>query len=242
MPPIAGVAQGAMILRDTLFAETTLETVDAVLGPKVQGSLYLDELFYDAPLDWFIFLSSMSCVVGNPGQSIYAGANMFMNALAAQRRQRGVPGSAVDIGAIMGNGSVTSKLSVAQQQYLYSQGNMWMSEHDFLTIFGEAVLASPPDSPLSVTAATGLRLQYGGDETHSIPWANNPIFQHLVLETGEAVAASASIAKQGVPIKAQLQDSKSMDEVFALLKGKQSIMWCGKAHNWCIRARGVNTV
>ncbi|KAI0470413.1 hypothetical protein GGR56DRAFT_149163 [Xylariaceae sp. FL0804] len=48
--PIAGVAQGAIVLQATMFADTTLETVDAILGPKVQGSIHLDELFHVAPL------------------------------------------------------------------------------------------------------------------------------------------------------------------------------------------------
>lgn len=218
MPPIAGVVQGAMVLSDTMFADTTLETVDTVLGPKVQGSIYLDEIFYSTPLDFFVFLSSVASTSGNPGQSIYAGANMFMNSLAAQRRKRGVPGSSVEIGAIMGNGSVTSKLSFQQQQYLFSVGNMWMSEQDFLTMFAEAVLASPPGSPQSVTTATGLRLHYSDDKP-DITWFSNPIFQHLVLETGNAMPATAGASKQGVPVKTQLLDAKSSEEVFSILKG-----------------------
>ncbi|KAK2051210.1 acetyl-CoA synthetase-like protein, partial [Colletotrichum caudatum] len=216
MPPIAGVVQGAMVLHDTMFTDTTIETVDTILGPKVRGSIYLDEIFHSTPLDFFVFLSSVASTTGNPGQSIYGGSNMFMNALAAQRRKRGVPGSSVEIGAIMGNGSVTSKLSYAQQKYLFSVGNMWMSEQDFLTMFAEAVLASHPESPQSVTTTAGLRLQYS-DEDPDITWFTNPIFQHLVRETGNSMPAAAGASRQGVPVKTMLQDAKTSEEVFAIV-------------------------
>ncbi|KAK1960815.1 PKS-NRPS hybrid [Colletotrichum sublineola] len=216
MPPIAGVVQGAMVLHDTMFADTTVETVNAILGPKVKGSIYLDDIFHSTPLDFFVFLSSVASTTGNPGQSIYGGSNMFMNALAAQRRRRGVPGSSVEIGAIMGNGSVTSKLSFAQQKYLFSVGNMWMSEQDFLTMFAEAVLASHPDSPQSVTTTAGLRLQYS-DEDPDITWFTNPIFQHLVLETGNTMPTATDASKQGVPVKTRLQDAKTSEEVFTIV-------------------------
>lgn len=219
MPPIAGVAQGAMVLCDTMFADTTIETVDTILGPKVSGSIHLDEIFYDTPLDWFVFLSSVVCTSGNPGQSIYAGSNMFMNSLAAQRRRRGVPGSSVEIGCIVGNGSVTSILSYEQQKYLFSVGNMWLSEQDFLTIFAEAVLASPPDSPHSVTTATGLRIHYSDDKPE-ITWFSNPIFQHLVLETGKEVLTNSGPSKHGVSIKNLLQHADNLDNIYKLLKGE----------------------
>ncbi|KAI6355345.1 copper-binding transcription factor [Pyricularia grisea] len=217
LPPIAGVVQGAMVLRDTMFAETTMETIETVLGPKVRGSIYLDEIFYSTPLDFFVFLSSVTSTSGNPGQSIYAGANMFMNSLAAQRRKRGVAGSSVEIGCIMGNGSVTSILSYEHQKYLFSVGNTWLSEQDFLTMFGEAVLASPPDSSDSVTSVTGLRLQFNDDKP-DITWFSNPIFQHLVLQSGNAMQTSLSVARQGTPVKTLLQDAKSSEEVLEILE------------------------
>lgn len=222
MPAIAGVAQGAMVLDDTTFADTTLETVETILGPKVQGSIHLDAIFHSAPLDWFVFLSSVVCTSGNPGQSIYAGANMFMNALAAQRRRRGVPASSVEIGAIVGNGSVTSKLSFERQKYLFSVGNTWMSEQDFLTMFAEAVLASPADSSQSVTAITGLRLHYS-DEKPDITWFSNPMFQHLVLETGKGASAGVNTSKHGEPVRAQLQGAKGSEEVYIILRGKYPV-------------------
>jgi hybrid polyketide synthase/nonribosomal peptide synthetase ACE1 len=67
-----------MVLHDTLFLDLTMERMEKVLKPKVNGAIYLDELFSHEPLDFFVFLSSMASVTGNPGQSAYAAANMFL--------------------------------------------------------------------------------------------------------------------------------------------------------------------
>ena len=158
MPPIAGVAQGAMVLQDMMFADMDIEAVEKVMKPKVNGSIYLDEIFHDSPLDFFIFFSSVAAISGNKGQSIYGAANTFMHALAAQRRQRGVAGSVIDIGCVMGNGYVTRELTEQQQQYLEEVGNIWLSEQDFLTIFAEAILTSSPNATETMGFLTGLKI------------------------------------------------------------------------------------
>ncbi|KAL8704420.1 MAG: hypothetical protein Q9201_002411 [Fulgogasparrea decipioides] len=208
MPPIAGVAQGAMVLQDMMFADMDLEAVERVMTPKVNGSIYLDEIFHDSPLDFFIFFSSVAAISGNKGQSIYGAANTFMHALANQRRQRGVAGSVIDIGCVMGNGYVTRELTEQQQNYLEEVGNVWLSEQDFLTIFAEAILASPPGATETMGFLTGLKIQSG--ESEKVSWSKNPIFQHLVQKTAVMAAAGASKA-EGLPLRQQLERAKAED-------------------------------
>jgi hybrid polyketide synthase/nonribosomal peptide synthetase ACE1 len=75
-PSVAGIANGAMVLKDKLFADMSYEDLNQVLRPKVLGSKHLDEIFGDQPLDFFILFSSLACVFGNVGQSNYAAANL----------------------------------------------------------------------------------------------------------------------------------------------------------------------
>ena len=56
-PPIAGVANGAMVLHDSLLANMSLGTMQEVLGPKIDGSNNLDQIFHEDNLDFFIMLS-----------------------------------------------------------------------------------------------------------------------------------------------------------------------------------------
>ncbi|KAL4795761.1 putative hybrid NRPS/PKS enzyme [Aspergillus venezuelensis] len=163
LPEIAGVCQGAMVLHDTLFQNLDMERTQKVLQPKVRGAQLLDELFHETPLDWFVFLSSMACITGSPGQSAYAAANQFLVGLAAERRRRGVAASTVHIGAILGTGYIARELNLAQQILLRKGGNNWMSERDFHQIFAEAVVASPPGPQTSPEYYTGLRQSLGID-------------------------------------------------------------------------------
>jgi hybrid polyketide synthase/nonribosomal peptide synthetase ACE1 len=45
LPSVGGVAQGAMVLQDTMISEMDLDRVQNVLRPKVNGSVYLTKYF-----------------------------------------------------------------------------------------------------------------------------------------------------------------------------------------------------
>ncbi|MFF0746330.1 type I polyketide synthase [Streptomyces sp. NPDC004111] len=66
---------------------------------KVTGAAHLDELLGDAPLDAFVLFSSGSAVWGGTGQAGYAAANAYLDALAQQRRVRGLAATSVAWGA-----------------------------------------------------------------------------------------------------------------------------------------------
>ncbi|KAI2612374.1 PKS-NRPS hybrid [Hypoxylon fragiforme] len=218
MPPIAGVAQGAMVLHDTAFSELDLERINKVTQPKVNGSTYLEEIFHNIPLEFFVFFSSMACVTGNPGQSAYAAANMFMSGLATQRRRRGLNASVVHIGAIFGNGYVTRELTLAQQEFLRKVGNMWLSEQDFRQLFAEAVFAGRPESGGSPELSTGMMtIDDSDDFKKTITWYSNPMFQHCIKESRESELGSQSAKGRGVPVKTQLLEAINPAEVYEII-------------------------
>ena len=218
LPPIAGVAQGAMVLHDSLFPDTDLERVNKILKPKVLGSKFLDEIFSDAarPLDFFVFFSSVAYVTGNAGQGIYGAANAFMASLAKQRRSRGLAASVINIGAILGAGYVSRELSQQQQEYLRKVGHVWMSEQDAHEIFAEGVLASSPDSVDSAEFETGFRT----DQNRVLDLESEPpMFQHLRTKTTDHVSAGDVQTKQVIKTKAQLLEATTHEQVFEILKG-----------------------
>lgn len=71
---------------DGIFAnEATSLTYEQVLGPKVYGTYYLDEVCKNEDLDLFITYSSIAAVIGDYGRGSYAVANKFMDAYAIYR-------------------------------------------------------------------------------------------------------------------------------------------------------------
>ncbi|KAF7540713.1 hypothetical protein G7054_g1177 [Neopestalotiopsis clavispora] len=211
MPPIAGVAQGAMVLHDAVLQDVSYSNLRETFAPKVDGSIYLDALFSENTLDFFVFFSSMAYVAGNRGQSSYSAANGFMASLAARRRKRGLAGSVMNMGGIVGEGYITRQLAMGKQSALIKAGFDFQSEQAFHELFSEAVLAGRPGSDESLDISSGLRV----GEIQGVSFANNPIFQHQMAKTGTSATVSTMVLgkKSHVMIKAHLLEASSDEEV-----------------------------
>lgn len=77
---IKGVVQCAMVLRDRMFDNMTFKQWTQSLAPKVQGTWHLHG-FLPVDMDFFIMLSSMAGIIGNPGQANYSAAGTYQDAL-----------------------------------------------------------------------------------------------------------------------------------------------------------------
>ncbi|WP_338866156.1 SDR family NAD(P)-dependent oxidoreductase [Myxococcus stipitatus] len=97
--PLCGVVHAAGVLDDGVLAQQTEERFRRVMAPKVLGAWNLHELTLELPLDFFVLYSSAASFFGAPGQGNYAAANAFMDALALQRRARGLPALSINWGA-----------------------------------------------------------------------------------------------------------------------------------------------
>lgn len=108
LPPIRGVVQCAMVLRDVLFEKMTHQQWTESLRPKVDGTWNLHSLL-SADLDFFITLSSFAGIFGNRTQSNYAAAGAFEDALAHYRRARGLKAVTVDLGVMRDVGVIAEQ-------------------------------------------------------------------------------------------------------------------------------------
>ena len=80
-----GIIHCAGVILDNFILKKTKEDLQKVLAPKVSGLVNLDQATKDLILDFFVFFSSASGVLGNPGQADYSAANAFMDAYATYR-------------------------------------------------------------------------------------------------------------------------------------------------------------
>ena len=102
--PLAGVMHLAGVLDDMLLAQVRAESFEATLRPKLSGSWVLHRLTRNRELDYFVLFSSIASGFGAPGQSCYAAANAFLDALAHWRRSGGLPALSVNFGPWSGDG------------------------------------------------------------------------------------------------------------------------------------------
>ncbi len=107
MPPLRGVVHSAMVIEDQTLLQQNGEAFRRVTAPKASGSWNLHTRTAKLDLDFFVLFSSVSGIVGNPGQASYAAANSFLDALAHHRRALGLPALAIDWGMLTDVGYVS---------------------------------------------------------------------------------------------------------------------------------------
>ncbi len=96
--PLRGVIHGAAVLDDQIVAHLSMDSLDRVWAPKAAGALRLHQATADRDLDWWSGFSSTSSLLGAPGQSAYACASAWLDALVAWRRASGLPATTINWG------------------------------------------------------------------------------------------------------------------------------------------------
>ncbi|MGQ4389076.1 SDR family NAD(P)-dependent oxidoreductase [Streptomyces sp. SAS_270] len=96
--PLTGVIHTAGVTDSALVGELTPERFDTVMAPKADAAWHLHELTADLDLKAFVLFSSAGGLVLAAGQANYAAANVFLDALAHQRRSQGLAATALAFG------------------------------------------------------------------------------------------------------------------------------------------------
>ncbi|WP_444843239.1 SDR family NAD(P)-dependent oxidoreductase [Amycolatopsis kentuckyensis] len=137
--PLTSVVHAAGVLDDGVVTALTPERLDTVLRPKVDGALNLHELTRDTALSAFVLFSSVSGVLGAPGQGGYAAANAFLDGLAAHRVAHGLPALSLGWGLWGEVGGMGGTLTEAEIARLASGGIVPLSTSDALDLFDRAL-------------------------------------------------------------------------------------------------------
>ena len=143
MPPLKGIIHAATVIDDALVRNTTPDQIERVLAPKMKGAMNLHELTADYQLDYFILYSSATTLFGNPGQSSYVAANLWLEALAAFRRNAGLPATCIRWGAIGDTGYLArnEKIKDALQSRM---GGALLDSATALKIMEQMMLSDTP--------------------------------------------------------------------------------------------------
>jgi len=80
-----GVLHTAGVIKDDLIQMKSSSDIEDVFAPKVLGTMVLDDVLADEPLDFFVLFSSTSTDTAPAGQVDYVAANAYLNAYANSR-------------------------------------------------------------------------------------------------------------------------------------------------------------
>ncbi|MET9390143.1 type I polyketide synthase [Streptomyces sp. NPDC006624] len=152
--PPGSVFHTAGVLDDGLVERMTPARLRAVLAPKAHAAWHLHELTRDLDLSAFVLFSSAVGVIGGPGQSNYAAANAFLDALAQHRRSQGLAATSVAWGLWQDRTGMTAHMTDADVSALAALGIAPMSTAGALRLLDEA-LASPRPSVTALKPVTG---------------------------------------------------------------------------------------
>ncbi|WP_042397188.1 type I polyketide synthase [Streptacidiphilus carbonis] len=103
-PPLTAVMHAAGAGQATALQDTTVAELAEMAAVKTAGTMHLDELTQGLDLEAFVLFSSISATWGSGLQPGYAAVNAFLDALAENRRSRGLAATSVAWGPWDGGG------------------------------------------------------------------------------------------------------------------------------------------
>ncbi|MET7649283.1 SDR family NAD(P)-dependent oxidoreductase [Streptomyces sp. NPDC005426] len=137
--PLTGVVHAAGVMDNALVGAVTQEQVGKVLRPKVDAAWHLHELTKNLNLSAFVLYSSAGGQILSAGQATYAAANVFLDALAAERRAAGLVATSLAWGLWEGTVGEGPELTDADLRRMGRSGVLELSFADGLALFDAAL-------------------------------------------------------------------------------------------------------
>ncbi|KAF7535686.1 hypothetical protein G7054_g5162 [Neopestalotiopsis clavispora] len=155
LPPIRGCINAAMVLNDAVFENMSSAQWNSTIHSKVSASWNLHSFMTD--LDWMILLSSVSGVIGNPGQANYAAGCTFQDSLAQYRSRQGQRTVSIDLGVMRNIGVVAESELLKNHLSDGSRGLGQVEEEELLALLD--ICCDPEESTTTISSQVimGLR-------------------------------------------------------------------------------------
>ena len=219
-PPIRGVIQCAMNLRDSAFENMTAEDWQAVTAPKVTGSWNLHScLPHD--LDFFIMLASFIGITGNRGQANYAAANAYQDALVLHRRARNLAATSIDLGWMHDIGVVADKWE--QMFKLRKSGFEGMKENELQIVLEAAISGkvrggegTTVPSQIITGIGTGGMVERSG--AMDLGWMNDARFSYLKIVDSREIKEARATGGDASQLKRRLREASTKTDAIAVVE------------------------
>ena len=211
---LGGVFQAAMVLRDRPFGQMTAQDWSQCVHPKTVGTANLHAATEKLDLDFFTCFSSSSSVVGAAGQANYAAANAYLDALMRHRRNRGLAGTTMNVGAVGDVGAVAEDGGLGT--ILRRMGYDFISEDELLFQIEEAVTHSKRRASAGRSGVDEHQVITGINTLRKdVYWASKPLFRNLYANLD--LASDASQGKGTKSLSALLAAAGDVEERISVL-------------------------
>jgi acyl carrier protein len=206
------------VLEDCEFVNASIDVIERNVGPKVQGSILLDELSGpNVDLDFFILFGSMMGITGNWSQSAYSAATCFQASLIHRRRARGLVGSIIHLGLINGIGIISRKGSGYINYVKNTTGSYLLSERDVDKFFAEAIFAGHPQSGRNAELMNGNAM-VDPDEYAEVAWIEKPLLWNMIRYHAKSNSERSGTTQGPSSVKAQFELATNIDDVSEIIE------------------------
>ena len=197
-----------------MYDRMTLAGYNACVTPKVQGAVNLHEALKNTPLDFFVMTSSISAVLGNPGQANYCAANSYLDALAWYRNQQGLAATSLALPMVLDVGVVAENHDI--EVSLSRKGMYGIDEKDMLRGFETAMMQPlPRPGAASIgeaqiimgTEASALANALANHDTADAYWYKDSRFITLRAAVDAAKSSSSGRGRSGGDFDGVLKDA-----------------------------------
>lgn len=145
-----------LLWQDSVFENMSHTQWNQTVRSKVATSWNLHRLLTN--LDFMVFLSSVSGIVGNPGQSNYAAACTFQDFLASHRARHGLKTTSIALGVMRAVGVVAESEDLQRRFDGGAQGLGQVEENELLALLNICCdPAADENTPSSGQVVIGLQ-------------------------------------------------------------------------------------
>lgn len=176
-PSLGGIIHAAMVIQDSALDTMTFTQWQRCIRPKVEGGRNLHEATLGMQLDFFVCFSSVTSIIGSKGLANYSAANAFLDALVGHRRQMGLCGATLNVGAVSNVGVLAESEDL--QKAMERLQMDFISEQELLYQLQDAIKPDTLEKGTSTgvdnhQTITGISL-----ESSDVYWGSKPLFRNL---------------------------------------------------------------
>lgn len=214
LAPVGGIFNLAVRLRDNIFENQDAEKFLDSMAVKATATRYLDEISRRLcpRLEHFVVFSSVSCGRGNAGQTNYGMANSVMERVIEQRVVAGLPGKAIQWGAI---GEVGLVADMAENKVdMEIGGTLQQRISSCLSVLDQ--LLSTPDAIVASMVVAEKKIRKGAGIVETV-------MNIMGLRDSKTLSMDVKLAEMGMDSLMAVEIRQTLERDFELFLSPQDL-------------------